>query len=85
MAGVKAIKIQLLENGDQYYPAVFDAIARGTSKKLSLRPLSGLKMTVGKQLHAALARQPPSAESKQRCLLDGYGSPDLSDEFCRMS
>lgn len=36
-------QIQLLENGDQFYPAVFDAIEQA-QQKLSLRLLSGLKM-----------------------------------------
>lgn len=28
-------QIQLLENGDQFYPAVFEAIAQGTAKNHS--------------------------------------------------
>lgn len=58
-------QIQLLENGDQYYPAVFDAIAQA-QQKLSLRPLSGLKMRSENSCMPPCS-EPPSAESKQRC------------------
>ncbi len=37
-------KIQLLENGEQYYPAVFKAIERHKNASF-LKRLSGLRMT----------------------------------------
>ncbi|EYE74614.1 cardiolipin synthase 2 [Salmonella enterica subsp. enterica serovar Heidelberg str. 77-1831] len=36
-------QIQLLENGDQFYPAVFEAIAQAQQKSF-WKPLSYLKM-----------------------------------------
>lgn len=36
-------QIQLLENGDQFYPAVFEAIAQAQQKSF-WKPLSCLKM-----------------------------------------
>lgn len=58
-------QIQLLENGDQYYPAVFTPLNRH-SKKFSLRPLSGLKMRL-ENSYMPHCLVPPSVESKQRC------------------
>jgi cardiolipin synthase A/B len=72
-------QIQLLENGDQYYPAVFSAIAKA-ERKIILETFIWFEDSVGWQLHAALldaARRGVSIE----VLLDGYGSPDLSDRF----
>lgn len=72
-------QIQLLENGDQFYPAVFDAIEQA-QQKIILETFIWFEDAVGKQLHAALlsaARRGVKAE----VLLDGYGSPDLSDSF----
>ncbi|MDX6021182.1 cardiolipin synthase ClsB [Scandinavium sp. V105_16] len=72
-------QIELLENGDQYYPAVFSAIAKAESK-IILETFIWFEDSVGWQLHEALltaARRGVSIE----VLLDGYGSPDLSDRF----
>ncbi|MFJ3457103.1 cardiolipin synthase ClsB [Scandinavium goeteborgense] len=72
-------QIQLLENGDQYYPAVFNAIENAESK-IILETFIWFEDSVGWQLHEALlnaARRGVSIE----VLLDGYGSPDLSDKF----
>ncbi|MFP2237981.1 cardiolipin synthase ClsB [Pseudescherichia vulneris] len=72
-------QIQLLENGDQYYPAVFSAIAKAENK-IILETFIWFEDSVGWQLHEALltaARRGVSIE----VLLDGYGSPDLSDRF----
>ena len=72
-------QIQLLENGDQFYPAVFDAIEQA-QQKIILETFIWFEDAGGKQLHAALleaARRGIIAE----VLLDGYGSPDLSDRF----
>jgi cardiolipin synthase len=72
-------QIQLLENGDQYYPAVFSAIENAESK-IILETFIWFEDSVGWQLHEALlnaARRGVHIE----VLLDGYGSPDLSDKF----
>lgn len=72
-------KIQLLENGEQYYPAVFTAI--GEHKNASfLKRLSGLRMTSANSCMRHYWQQ-RNAGLKRKSLLDGYGSPDLSDEF----
>ncbi len=71
-------QIQLLENGDQFYPAVFEAIAQAQQKSF-WKPLSYLKMRWVKT-HAALLKA-AQCGVKAEVLLDGYGSPDLSDAF----
>ncbi|MFT3645864.1 cardiolipin synthase ClsB [Klebsiella pneumoniae] len=72
-------RITLLENGDQYYPALFAAIGRA-SRRVILESFIWFEDEVGRRLHAVLleaARRGIQVE----VLLDGYGSPDLSDEF----
>ncbi|SQB20851.1 cardiolipin synthase 2 [Citrobacter koseri] len=74
-------QIQLLENGDQFYPAVFDAIAQA-QQRIILETFIWFEDDVGKQLHAALlkaARRGVKAE----VLLDGYGSPRPQRGVCR--
>ena len=46
-------KIQLLENGEQYYPAVFKAIGEA-QERIILETFIWFEDDVGKQLHAAL-------------------------------
>lgn len=72
-------KIQLLENGEQYYPAVFKAIGEA-QERIILETFIWFEDDVGKQLHAALLAAAQRGV-KAEVLLDGYGSPDLSDEF----
>ena len=72
-------QIQLLENGDQYYPAVFAAIA-DAQQRIILETFIWFEDEVGKQLHAALLAAAKRGV-KAEVLLDGYGSPDLSDAF----
>ncbi|MCT4701265.1 cardiolipin synthase ClsB [Enterobacteriaceae bacterium H20N1] len=72
-------RIELLENGEEYFPAVFDAIKNANSKVI-LETFIWFEDEVGKQLHKVIldaARRGVSVE----VLLDGYGSPDLSDSF----
>lgn len=72
-------QIRLLENGDEYYPAVFRAIEQAR-QKIILETFIWFEDAVGWQLHDALlqaARRGVSIE----VLLDGYGSADLSDSF----
>lgn len=72
-------RIELLENGDQYFPAVFEAIKNARSKVI-LETFIWFEDDVGKRLHEVIldaARRGVSVE----VLLDGYGSPDLSDGF----
>ncbi|EJB8471810.1 cardiolipin synthase ClsB [Citrobacter freundii] len=72
-------QIQLLENGDQYYPVVFKAIEQA-QQKIILETFIWFEDAVGKQLHAALLGAAQRGV-KAEVLLDGYGSPDLSEEF----
>lgn len=71
--------IELLVNGDEYYPAVFSAINKATSKVL-LETFIWFDDDVGQQLHQVLLNAAKRGVSVE-VLLDGYGSPDLSDEF----
>ncbi|AYN26977.1 cardiolipin synthase ClsB [Buttiauxella sp. 3AFRM03] len=71
--------ISLLENGDQFFPAVFTAISQARSKVL-LETFIWFEDDVGKQLHAVLLNAAQRGV-RVEVLLDGYGSPDLSDEF----
>lgn len=48
-------QIQLLENGDQFYPAVFEAIAQA-QQKIILETFILFEDEVGKKLHAALLK-----------------------------
>jgi cardiolipin synthase len=72
-------RIELLENGDNYYPALFRAIAQAESKVI-LETFIWFDDEVGKQLHDVLLRAARRGVHIE-VLLDGYGSPDLSDEF----
>ncbi|WP_054179984.1 cardiolipin synthase ClsB [Trabulsiella odontotermitis] len=72
-------RIELLENGDNYYPALFNAIDRAESKVI-LETFIWFEDEVGKQLHSVLLRAAQRGIQVE-VLLDGYGSPDLSDDF----
>lgn len=72
-------RIELLENGEEFFPAVFAAIDEAKDK-VFLETFIWFEDKVGKELHRAIlgaARRGVSVE----VLLDGYGSPDLSDDF----
>ncbi|MBB1200047.1 cardiolipin synthase ClsB [Enterobacteriaceae bacterium 89] len=72
-------QLQLLENGDQYYPAVFSAIERA-EQKVILETFIWFEDNVGWQLHEVLLKAARRGVHIE-VLLDGYGSPDLSDRF----
>lgn len=72
-------KFTLLENGEAYFPRVFEAIA-SARRQVLLETFILFEDKVGKQLHAALltaARRGVQIDMT----IDGWGSPDLSDEF----
>ena len=71
-------RITLLENGDQYYPALFAAIGRA-SRRVILESFIWFEDEVGWRLHAVLLKAARRGIQVE-VLLDGYGSPDLSDE-----
>lgn len=72
-------RIELLENGDAFFPAVFEAISQARSKVI-LETFIWFEDDVGKQLHEVILQAAQRGVSID-VLLDGYGSPDLSDEF----
>lgn len=72
-------RIELLENGDEFFPAVFEAISQARSKVI-LETFIWFEDDVGKQLHEVILQAAQRGVSID-VLLDGYGSPDLSDEF----
>ncbi|WP_318378284.1 cardiolipin synthase ClsB [Enterobacter sp.] len=72
-------RIQLLENGDEYYPAVFEAI-ENAQRKVILETFIWFEDEVGCKLHGVILRAAQRGVDIE-VLLDGYGSPDLSDEF----
>ena len=76
---VKGNDFDLLENGEEFFPRVFDAI-RAAQRDVWLETFILFEDKIGLQLHAALL------EAAQRgvevhVLVDGFGSPDLSERF----
>ncbi len=72
-------QVRLLENGEEYYPAVFDAI-RSARSEVILETFILFEDEIGNALHAVLI------EAAQRgvridMLVDGFGSADLSARF----
>ena len=73
--------IRLLENGETFFPRVFDCIARA-QQEVVLETFILFEDKVGLALHQALisaARRGAQVD----LTIDGFGSPDLSDEFIR--
>jgi cardiolipin synthase len=73
--------IRLLENGEEFFPRVFACIANAKQEVL-LETFILFEDKVGRQLHEALvaaARRGVQVDMT----IDGFGSPDLSDEFLR--
>jgi cardiolipin synthase A/B len=71
--------VRLLENGEQFFPAAFDAI-RAAEKEVLLETFILFEDKVGQELHAVLleaARRGVQID----LLVDGFGSSDLSPEF----
>ena len=71
--------INLLENGEEFFPRVFECIA-AARREVVLETFILFEDKVGLQLHQALL------EAAQRGVqvdvtIDGFGSPDLSREF----
>lgn len=78
-AWVPGNRIELLENGEQYFPAVFEAIGRAR-REVIVETFILFEDKVGLALQQALigaARRGVSVD----LLVDGFGSPDLSAEF----
>lgn len=74
-------RITLLENGEAYFPRVFDCIAQA-HQEVMVETFILFEDRVGLQLHAALmAARRHGAQVD--VTIDGWGSPDLSEAFVR--
>lgn len=72
-------RIRLLENGDEFFPRVFDVI-RQARHEVFIETFILFEDKVGKALQAALIEVAQKGV-RVELTVDGYGSPDLSDEF----
>lgn len=72
-------RLQLLENGEEFFPAVFDAIA-AAKKEVLLETFIFYKDKVGAQLQKALIDAAERGVSVD-VTVDGYGSADLNGDF----
>ncbi|MDP1691835.1 MAG: cardiolipin synthase ClsB [Burkholderiaceae bacterium] len=72
-------RITLLENGEGYYPRVFDAIAAAEHEVL-LETFILFDDRVGRELQQALLRA-AGRGAEVHVLVDGWGSPDLPPSF----
>lgn len=72
-------QFRLLENGEQFFPRVFECIA-AAEHEVVLETFILFEDKVGLALHAALL-QAAARQVQIDITIDGYGSPDLSYEF----
>ena len=72
-------QVQLLENGEAFFPRVFDSIAQARHEVL-VETFILFEDKVGLALHAALL-QAASRGARIDLTIDGFGSPDLSERF----
>ncbi len=76
---IEGNRIELLENGEQFFPRVFEAIGKA-QREVIVETFILFEDKVGKELHGAL-RAAAQRGAKVDLLIDGFGSPDLSPEF----
>lgn len=72
-------RLQLLENGEEFFPSVFEAIA-SAEKEVLLETFILFEDKVGADLQRALIRAAENGASVD-VTVDGYGSADLHGEF----
>ena len=72
-------RIDLLENGEVFFPRVFEAIA-AARREILLETFILFEDKVGRELHAALSAAAQRGVQVD-ITIDGWGSPDLSEEF----
>lgn len=70
---------RLLENGEAFFPAVFDAI-RSAQREVLVETFILFEDKVGLELHAVLCEAARRGVQVD-LLVDGFGSPDLSERF----
>ena len=71
--------ITLLENGEQFFPRVFECISQA-QKEVVLETFILFEDKVGKELHAVLVAAAKRGVQVD-VTIDGFGSPDLSSSF----
>lgn len=76
---VSGNQFQLLENGEEFFPRVFECIA-AAKREVVVETFILFEDKVGEELHAAL-HQAARRGVQIDLTIDGYGSPDLSPEF----
>ncbi|MEO8038852.1 MAG: cardiolipin synthase ClsB [Betaproteobacteria bacterium] len=74
-------RFSLLENGEEFYPRVFDVIANA-EREVLLETFILFDDKVGRALQQALM-QAAQRGAEVHVLIDGWGSPDLSESFTR--
>jgi cardiolipin synthase len=74
-------RIALLENGEGYFPRVFETIAQA-QREVFLETFILFDDKVGRELQQALLAAARRG-AEVHVLLDGWGSPDLSPDFTR--
>jgi cardiolipin synthase len=74
-------RLALLENGEEYYPRVFDLIARA-EREVMLETFIWFVDPVGLKLREVLCAAARRGV-EVHVLFDGWGSPDLDEEFMR--
>ena len=70
---------ELLENGEEFFPRVFNAIAQAR-REVMLETFILFEDKMGQEQHAALLTAAKRGV-EVHVLVDGFGSPDLSDQF----
>ena len=72
-------RFELLENGEDFFPRVFEAIGKAR-REVMLETFILFDDKIGQQLHAALLAAARRGV-QVHVLVDGFGSPDLSDQY----
>lgn len=72
-------QLQLLENGEEFFPRVFEAVSTARHEVL-IETFILFEDRVGLALHAALL-QAAARGARVDLSIDGFGSPDLSEGF----
>ncbi|MDB5813569.1 MAG: cardiolipin synthase [Rhodocyclales bacterium] len=72
-------KIRLLENGEEYFPRVFEAI-RAARCEVLIETFILFQDKIGNELHAAVI-DAAKRGVRVELTVDGYGSPDLDKDF----
>lgn len=72
-------RFQLLENGEDFFPRVFEAIGQAR-REVMLETFILFDDKIGQALHAALLAAAQRGV-QVHVLVDGFGSPDLSDQY----